>query len=616
MREVERLAGLALAGRATIGPLRLRTPALLEARATGEAGEGPSVTSGSAAPGMRRVVLGDGTNRLELEAPILAPEIVPAGTGVVPLGSGAALLHAPLDETALRELRGHPPELLVLGNARTLWNDGEALVGAIHQVRTEVGGEPLLWAPRLALPNRLPLLAYLGFDIVDTTEGELRAAAGEFLDPTLGPRRLDSAETDRGCDCSACNSSPRGSLVDHARTSYRRAALELRAAIARGTLRELVEARLASEPATAELLRYADRDLGGLLESRTPVTSSESHTYVLAEALRRPEMRRFRERLLERYRPPPSKSVLLLVPCSRTKPYRRSPSHRRFVGAFEDLVGAQRVHVVSISSPIGVVPRELEDVPPARNYDIPVTGEWSAEEREVVLRGLRHLLDSGSYRHVLLHLDPEEYGFVVDAVPAAVRGPVTVADARPTSPASVGRLRESLLRALDDAPKLSGGPLQVVAEELREVASVQFGRLAAERLFARPLRLAGRPWFQRVTDGRQDLASLREERGLFHLTVAGALRLGETLARVDVDPTLSLEGDLFAPGVVRADPAVRTGDAVGLYRDGQLAAVGEAVLPGPLLGDLRRGLAIRVRHRHHQRADIAKTVENPPPAGR
>jgi len=616
MRSFDRWEGLATAGRATCGSLGFDLPGVLAARPAGEAGPGPFVSAEPAPSGTRRIVLGDGRSRRTIELPILAPEIAPPGTGVVALADGVALLHAPLDRGALRELRASRPELLVLGNARALWNEGEPLVAAVRAIRTEVGAEPIVWAPRLALPHRLALLAYLGIDLTDTTEGELRASRGDFLDPALGPRAGDPA-ADRGCDCAACTSEPAGSLVEHARLAYRRASREVDAAVRQERLRELVEARIAAEPASAEILRYADRDLAELLEARAPVTGGRSRTYVLAEALRRPEMRRFRDRLIERYRPPALKSVLLLVPCSRTKPYRRSPSHRRFASALEEVRGAERVHVVSVSSPIGVVPRELEDVPPARHYDIPVTGDWSAEEREVVVRGVRHLLEHGRYRRVVLHLDPVEYGFL-DASVAASGLPVarSCEDGRTTAPAAIARLRTELRAALAKEEPVPGGPLAVVTQELRELASVQFGRDAAERLFRPPLRLMGRPWFQRLTDGRNDLASVREERGLFHLTVAGALRLEETLAAVEADPSLSLEGDLFAPGVVRADPRIRAGDSVGLRQEGRLAAVGEAVVPGPVMGEVRRGVAVRVRHRLHASADIAKTSDPPPDAGR
>jgi predicted RNA-binding protein len=149
---------------------------------------------------------------------------------------------------------------------------------------------------------------------------------------------------------------------------------------------------------------------------------------------------------------------------------------------------------------------------------------------------------------------------------------------------------------------------------LREVAAVQLGRPGADRLFVAPVRLAGRPWFQRLTDGRTDLATVREERGLFHVTVAGARRLvPDPPLWVAVDPSLPLTGDLFVPGVRGADLSIRPGDSVVLLRDGELAAVGEAVLPGRLMLELGHGLAVRVRHRAHGPTDTSKTDGSPAP---
>ncbi len=128
------------------------------------------------------------------------------------------------------------------------------------------------------------------------------------------------------------------------------------------------------------------------------------------------------------------------------------------------------------------------------------------------------------------------------------------------------------------------------------------------------MRLAGRPWFQRLTDGRADLATLREERGLFHLTVAGARRLvPHPPFAVEVDPALSLEGDLFTPGVRSANREIRVGDSVVLLRNGALAGVGEAALPGRLMTELSHGLAVRVRHREHATTDTPMTGKGPDP---
>jgi len=54
------------------------------------------------------------------------------------------------------------------------------------------------------------------------------------------------------------------------------------------------------------------------------------------------------------------------------------------------------VHEVVLTSPLGLVPRELESLYPACCYDVPVTGHWSAEEREVLEEMLSWYLRSFS----------------------------------------------------------------------------------------------------------------------------------------------------------------------------------------------------------------------------
>lgn len=608
-RVVDRLEGLALPGRGSVGPLSFELPALLESRADGVPDGTLSLRSLDAPSGTRSLRIARHHDVVDLTYPIATPEIVPPVRSAVRAGPTAWIAHAPLSPETVEELRADRPELIVLGNARALWAEGRPFVTAIGALRAGVGAGPILWTPRVALPHRLPLLAYLGVDLVDTTEGLLAASEGIFLDPTLGaiPSSDVASET---CDCPVCASEPPGSRSDHALAMYRRSMAQVRAASRTGRLRELVEARLVAEPALAEMLRYADRDLADLLEVRTPVVAARSRNYVLSESQRRPEVARFRRRLLERYRPPPSKRILLLVPCSQRKPYRASRSHRRFASALEGVMGARRVHVVSVSSPLGLVPQELEDVPPARHYDIPVTGDWSEDERRAVAESLRHLLSAGNYRSVVVHLDPREYGFLRAVLPTDVPVTWTLTDDHTTTAVALAALREAVVRAVDDGSAQNRGPLEFVREELREVAAIQFGRAAADRLFSAPLRLAGRPWFHRLTDGRSDLATLREERGLFHLTVAGARRiLPDATLTVEIDPGVALEGDLFAPGVRTADPAIRLGDAVVLTRDGEVAGVGEAALPGPLMTQLGHGLAVRVRHRAHAPTDTTMTEE-------
>ncbi len=212
---------------------------------------------------------------------------------------------------------------------------------------------------------------------------------------------------------------------------------------------------------------------------------------------------------------------------------------------------------------------------------------------------VRHLLAHGRYKSVIAHLDPEEYRFLTPVLSGAPNVRWTLSDHRSTAPGALTTLRDGVGEALRDLRSPPGGPLAVVREELQEIAAVQFGRAAADRLFAPPVRLHGRPWAQRITDGTGvDLATWQETRGLFHLTAAGGTRIAPSrVLWVEVAEGIDLHGDLFTPGVRSADPLIRVGDAVVLTRSGEAVAVGEARLPGRLMTELPRGLAVSVRHR-------------------
>lgn len=56
---------------------------------------------------------------------------------------------------------------------------------------------------------------------------------------------------------------------------------------------------------------------------------------------------------------PPEKDVILIYPCSAVKPYYRSPSYRRLLTILEEGNLRERVHLLTISEPFGLVPEEF-----------------------------------------------------------------------------------------------------------------------------------------------------------------------------------------------------------------------------------------------------------------
>ncbi len=68
------------------------------------------------------------------------------------------------------------------------------------------------------------------------------------------------------------------------------------------------------------------------------------------------------------YEPPRGKDIALFVPCSYTKPYSRSKTHRLIDKAVKASGKSKRVHKLVISSP-GIIPFEFNDHYPFNAYD-------------------------------------------------------------------------------------------------------------------------------------------------------------------------------------------------------------------------------------------------------
>ena len=60
-----------------------------------------------------------------------------------------------------------------------------------------------------------------------------------------------------------------------------------------------------------------------------------------------------------------------------------------------------------MTSPLALVPRELEEAYPAASYDVPVTGRWDREERAWLTSCLEAYLKKNRYARIVAHLDGE-----------------------------------------------------------------------------------------------------------------------------------------------------------------------------------------------------------------
>ncbi|MFQ6013705.1 MAG: DUF5591 domain-containing protein, partial [Thermoplasmata archaeon] len=217
-------------------------------------------------------------------------------------------------------------EIVALQNTVEFLRFPRRFATTMAELRREAGYQRAIYTPLLATPANLPLLVLLGVDFIDTLRVQYDTVKGRFhsLDGTLPVEELEEWP----CLCPACE---RGDLGEHNLRQMLAEVRRVRLAIHRGRLRELVERRLASDPWMTAVLRELDLRLYAWQELHAPVTGAPLKAYSSA-SLTRPEVRRFRHRLGERYRRPPSARTLLLLPCSARKPYSTSRSHRLFRG--------------------------------------------------------------------------------------------------------------------------------------------------------------------------------------------------------------------------------------------------------------------------------------------
>ncbi len=463
-------------------------------------------------------------------------------------------------------------EMVVVPNAYELRKDPRRIVDAVVRLREACGFGRLLCMLGIGEPSTVALLSYMGVDVFDDS---LPRAAG--LEHVL---LMPEAEVAMGD----------GDIVG-ANIDYMVAELaKTRMFIEADRLRELADQRSFSSPSNVALLRLYDQNAYQYAEE-TCSTVGCRFSCNSTQALRRPDLKRYRDRMGS-YRKPEHKRILLLLPCSAKKPYHISKTHRAFASAIHTAQHDTLVHEVIVTSPLGMVPRELDACYPANSYDIPVTGEWKCEEKAMIRKMVGDLIAQG-YDKVICHLG-EDYELVEGLAEMEC---TVVGD--PTSPKSLENLDKALRAA---AKGMETVDYLVDRNNLaRGLLEFQFGRDIAYLLMDGDTYAIGKfPYwkFIREVDGKKiQMGMMTPERGMVSLTLEGAEVLAKAgYATVEI-MDFELKGNLFAVGVVRADPRIRIGDEAVIVCNGEVRGVGVAEMCGREMTDLKRGIAVKVRHK-------------------
>ncbi len=473
-------------------------------------------------------------------------------------------------------------QIYILANSRELFSQPRRFCETLVSLRKKIGDTKLIYTPGLGEPQQLAVLHYCTVDLTDSFPLIWRSLNNYFLTsdgPIENPLQIP-------CSCPACQKSHPLSFDDLLLHNYYAAHNEIKnihTAIQNNTLRKLVESR-ARPPELFSLLSLLDREHYPFQEQRFPITGHK--IWASPHYLDRPDVKRFRTRVITRFSKPPSVHILVLLPCSARKPYSQSRSHALFQHALKDCGNPHVIHEVMVTSPLGLVPRELELVYPAGHYDIPVTGYWSRDEQAMLTEAFTSFLLHNHYDIIISHLPlPIHTLYPNEFIHTCID--------HPTSPKSLDTLAQTLQETAATYPHVAY-PTRA-KENMACLLDYQFGSKITPG-FLKDCVIKGKYPFLKIFHNSTQLGMLVKDRGLLSLTLEGAERLAKSpVYWVEIDDFMP-HGSIFATGVSDADLSIRIGDEVIVRHKGEVRAVGTAVMNAEEMIQSNRGEAVKIRH--------------------
>ena len=472
----------------------------------------------------------------------------PAGIGPLLPVSWQRLSH---DESLVDpELK---PAVVVLVDAAQLAAQPERLVKAIHVLKSRFPGS-LLWTPGIGGPDNAAVLCWFGVDIFDLSRSRMCNSAGVILS-TTGPRM-------------PVESMGETSTMDIQIEQWKQSLASIKSHLSSGNLRSLVDKQSLNSPKLVEHLRVHDKictGQKGILSSH--VNKEKQLDCSSNSSLSDPIIGEWCEFISNTYRAPQGlDKVLILLPCSARKPYRFSKSHGRFIRAINN----NSCHEVMVTSPLGLVPRDLEEVWPASHYDIPVTGEWTSDE---VLRTQNTLLSL---------LERHQYDLVINHSSMNLStGDVELIETRNGMSAGQHDALENLSKVVKEALVKYDVPNRRNNKSLMDTFASVARKQMKNDTWLQGVSIRGKPPFWRLELNSKQIALWSIDRRGFSFSKAAIpiLHVNNSLSKMELKSGLKWKGDIFYSNIETFDSDIKAGNDILVYQDGLPVGLARAVAP-------------------------------------
>jgi len=448
------------------------------------------------------------------------------------------------------------------------------IIKTIFQIKRDLDNNLILFASGKIIPKFYPMLVYLGIDLIDSSyllylSSENFYDTIEHLLPIYKIKYLP-------CSCVACRGKLKNLLEDkyssektkllclHNLITAESYLNKIKQYLNYEDFRAFVEKSSLDDTTLISMLKILDKEYFEILKYETPIVQENKIIKCLgASSYYRPDFQEFRERVVKYFSPEPSTTLILILPCSSKKPYSESKSHRQFYKVIRKFPEFPNFQEIILTSPLGAIPRQLENIYPVNSYDISVTGDWDNEEINIASEMLIHIINKYDNNiPIICHLEGG-YSKIIKKAQQELQHDFHFSEIheRPTSINSLNSL-ENLIRNYKDkfSPKneIQSGDylLKTWIRKFVKILDYQFGIGSGMRILSNgliPRRNKKDNKTQLIDPKTKELLGVfNHTSGQIALTINGAIRMAPfSDSNVIIFNDKKIIGNtLFRPGII------------------------------------------------------------------
>jgi len=475
----------------------------------------------------------------------------------------------------------------------------------VAQIKKELDNNLIIMASGRITSKKFPMLIYLGVDLINSSyllhlSAENFYDSIEYLLPIYKVRYLP-------CSCVAC----KGNLKNLITNKYSSEKIDLlclhnlitatnymnkiKQYLTYEDYRIFVEKSSYDDNNLISILKILDKDYFNLIRYETPISQKNKKIKALGpSSYFRPDFREFRKKIIENFEPEPWTTLIILLPCSAKKPYSESKSHKIFHKVLRQFPEFPSFQELIITSPLGVIPRQLENIYPVNSYDISVTGDWNAEEIDIAAKMLVRILKKYDIKVPVLCYLNEEYIEVVKTAAKELENNIIYAEihGKSTSDESLNSLKRLILEFKDRYPlpqdrEGSNYLTRSWHRKFIKILDYQFGIGSGRKIITngiKPVKMRKLANINLIDlKTKQKLGEFKPSTGQIYLTLTSLNRLYPLPSISDASYIVfngeSIQGNtLFRAGVLEYSKDLIPGNQVVIYNETKDSIIGTGTL--------------------------------------